>query len=93
MRTPLFTDGVSSSAEAQLATDEFASTVSLDPNVCVVPGVSVAVGESEECVEEFVDHLSGEERAGRHFVLEGETDRSDSFVDIMSGITEVGDAD
>ena len=34
-----------------LAIDETASTVSLAPNVCVVPGVSAAVEESEECVE------------------------------------------
>ena len=53
--------------------------VSLAPNVCVVPGVSAAVQESEGCVEEFVDHLSGEESAPRHFVLEGEDDDNDSF--------------
>ena len=38
-----FTEGVSSSAEGELAIDETASTVSLAPNVCVVPGVSAAV--------------------------------------------------
>ena len=35
----LFTEGVSSSAEGELAIDETTSTVSLAPNVCVVPGV------------------------------------------------------
>ena len=86
----VFTEGVSSSAEGELATDETASTLSLAPNVCVVPGVSAAVEEGEECVEEFVSHLSGEENAARH--LEGEVDDNDSFV-LMSGITAVGDAE
>ena len=49
----LFTAGVSSSAEGELAIDQTASTVSLAPNVCVVPGVSAAVEEDEECVEVF----------------------------------------
>ena len=89
----LFTEGVSSSTEGELAIDEAASTVSLTPNVCVVPGVSVAVQDGEECVQEFLDHLSGEESAARHFVLEGEADDNDSFVDIMSGITAVGDVE
>ena len=53
--------------------------------------VSLAVEEGEECVEEFVDHLGGEESTARHFALERETDDNDSFVDIMSGITAVGD--
>ena len=44
----LFTEGVSISAEGELAIDETASTVSLAPNVCIVPGVSAAVQESEE---------------------------------------------
>ena len=84
----LFTEGVSSSAEGELATEKTASTVSLAPNVCVVPGVSAAVEEGEERIEEFVSHLSGEESASRH--LE-EVDDNDSFVDIMSGFTGVGD--
>ena len=88
-----FTEGVSRSAVGELAIDETASTVSLAPNVCVVPGVSSAKREGEECVGEFVDHLSGEESAASHFVLEGEADDNDSFVDIMSGITAVGDAE
>ena len=46
-----------------------------------------------ECVEEFVDHLNGEESATRHFVVEGEADDKDSFVDTMSGITAVGVAE
>ena len=48
----LFTEGVSSSAEEELATDETASTVSLLPNGCVVPEMSVAVQEGKECVQE-----------------------------------------
>ena len=63
----LFTEGVSSSAEGEFVIDDTASTVSLTPNVCVVPGRSAAVREGEECVEEFVDHLSGEESAARYF--------------------------
>ena len=41
----LFTEGVSKSAEVELAIDETASMVSLAPNVCVVPEMSVAVRE------------------------------------------------
>ena len=74
-----------------MAIDDTASTVSLAPNVCVELEVSAAVQEGEECVEEFADHLSGEESAARH--LERELDDNDSFVDIMSGITAVGDAE
>ena len=44
----LFTEGVSSSAEGELAIDKTASTVSLAPNVCVVPEISVPVREGEE---------------------------------------------
>ena len=84
----LFTEGMSGSAEGELAIDETASTVSLAPNVCLVPGVSAAVEEGEECVGEFASPMSGEESAARH--LEGEADDNDSFVDIMSGITAVG---
>ena len=76
-----------------MAIDETTSTVSLAPDVCVVPGVSVAVKKGEECVQDFLDHLSVEESAARHFVLEGEADDNDSFVDIMSCITAVGDAE
>ena len=86
----LFTEGVSSSAEVELAIDETASRVSLAPNVCVVPGVSAAVEEGEQRVEEFVDHGSGEEGAACR--LE-EVDDNDGFVYIMSGITAVGDAE
>ena len=89
----LFTEGVSSSAEGELAIDETASTVSLAPNFCVVPGISVTVREGEECVRDFLDHLSGEESAVRRFVSQGEADDNDSFVDIMSGITAVRDAE
>ena len=89
----LFTEGVSSSVEGELAIEETASTVSLAPNICVVPGVSVAVPEGEECVQDFLDLLSGEETAAHHFVLDEEADDNDSFVDIMNGITAVGDAE
>ena len=84
----LFNEGVSSSTEGELATDETASTVSLAPNVHDVPGVTAAVEETEECVGEFSSPFSGEEGAVRH--LEGEADDIDSFVDIMSGITAMG---
>ena len=87
----LFTEGVSSSAEEELAIDETASTVSLASNVCVVPGVSAAVETDEECVAEFAIPVSGEESAVRH--LEGEAVDNDSFDDIMSGITAVGGAE
>ena len=89
----LFTQGVSSAAEGELAIDETAPMVSLAPNVCVLPGVSAAVREGEECVGEFVDRLIGEESAARQSVPEGEADDNGSFVDIMSGITAVGDAE
>ena len=87
----LFTEGVSGSAEGELAIDETASTVSLAANDCVVPGLSAAVEEGEDCVGEFASPVSSEESAVRH--LEGETDDNDSFVDIMSGITAVGGAE
>ena len=87
----LFTERVSSSAEGELAIDEFISTVSLVPNVCVGPGVSQVMEEDEECAGEFASPVSGEENATRH--LEGEGDDNDSFVDIMSGITAVGGAE
>ena len=87
----LFTEGVSNSAERELAIDETASTVSLAPNVCVVPGVSAAVEDGEECVGEFRSPVSGEESAVRH--LEGEADDNDSFVDIMSGVSAVSGAE
>ena len=85
----LLTEGVSSSAGGELAIDEAASRVSLAPNICILPGVSLVVRENEECVEKFVDHLSG----ARHFVLEGAVDDNDSFVDSMSGFTAVRDAE
>ena len=86
----LFTEGVSSSAEVELAIDETTSTVSLAPNVHVVPGVSAGVEEGEECVGEFSSPVAGEESAALH--LE-EADDNDSFVDIMSGKTAVGGAE
>ena len=89
----LFAEDVSSSAEGELPFYETASTVTLVPKVCVKPGVSAAVQEEEECVNECVDCLSGEESAARHFVLEGAADDNDSFVDNMSSFTAVGDAE
>ena len=56
----LFTEGVSSYADGELAIDETASPVNPAPNVCDVPGRSVAVQEGEECVQDILDHLSGE---------------------------------
>ena len=82
---------MSSSAEGELAIDETASTVSLAPNVCVVPGLSATVEEGEECVGEFASPVSGEESAVRH--LDGEVDNNGSFVDIKNKITAVGGAE
>ena len=48
--TVLFTEGLSISAEGELTIDETASTVRLAPNVCVVPGVSVAAQKGEGCL-------------------------------------------
>ena len=87
---PPFSLSVSSSAEGELAIDEIGSTVSLVPNVCVVPGVSAAVDESAEFVRELASPVSGEESAARH--LEGEADDDESFVDIMSEINAAGGA-
>ena len=86
----LFTEGVSSSAEGELAIDETTSTVSLVPNVRVVPGVSAVVEEDEECVGESGNAISGEESTVGY--REGEGDDNDSFVDIMSGISAAGGA-
>ena len=66
--------------------------VSLSPNVCVVPDLSVAVREGEECLRDFLDYLSAEENATSHLILGRETDDNDSFVDIMSSTTAVSDA-
>ena len=85
----LLTEGVSSSAEVELAIDETTSTVSLAPNV--VPGVSAVVEEDEESAGEVSSPVAGEESAARH--LEGEGDDNDSLVDIMSGITVAGGAE
>ena len=84
----LFTEVVSSSAEGELAIDETASTVSLAPNVCVVPGVCAAAEEGGECVGGLARPVPGEESVVRH--LEGEADDNDIFVHIMSGSTAVG---
>ena len=87
----LFTESVSSSAEGELTIDETTSTVSLVPNVCVVPGVSAVVEEDEGCVGESGDAVSAEESTvGYH---EGTGDENDSFVDIMSGISAAGGAE
>ena len=87
----LFTEGVSSSAEGELAIDETTSTVSLVPSVRVVPGVSAVVEEDEECVGESGDAVYGEESTVGY--REGEGDDNDSFVDIMSGISAAGGAE
>ena len=87
----LFTEGVSSSAEGELAIDKTTSIVSLVPNVRVVPGVSAVVEEDEECVGESGKAVSGEESTVGY--REGEADDNDSFVDIMSGISAAGGAE
>ena len=68
----LFTESVSSSAEGELAIDETASTVSLAPNVCVLPAISAVVEEGEECFGDFVSPVNGEKSAARH--LEAKAD-------------------
>ena len=87
----LFTEGVSSSAEGELAIEETTSIVSLVPNVRVVPGVSAVVEEDEECVGESGNAVSGKESTVGY--REGEADDNDSFVDIMSGISAAGGAE
>ena len=57
-----FTEDVSKSVEEELVSDEDASAVTLAPNLCVVPDLSVVVQGGEECLRGFMDHLSGEER-------------------------------
>ena len=86
-----FTEVVSSSAEGELAIDKTTSTVSLVPNVCVVPGVSAVVEEDEECVGESGNAVSGEESTVGY--REEEADDNNSFVDIMSGISAAGGAE
>ena len=86
-----FTEGVSSSAEGELAIDETTSTVSLVPNVLVVPGVSAVVEEDEECVGESGNAVSGEKSTVGY--RQGEADDNDSFVNIMSGISAAGGAE
>ena len=87
----LFTESVSSSAEGELVIDETTSTVSLVPNVRVVPGESAVVEEDEECVGESGNTVSGDESTVGY--REGEGDDNDSFVDIMSGISAAGGAE
>ena len=87
-----FNESVSSSAEGDLAIDEKASTVSIALNRCVVTDLSVAVREREESVRDLLDHVSSEDSASSHHVLRSEADDNGSFVEIMSGITAVGDA-
>ena len=88
-----FTNGVSISAEWELAIDETALTVSVAPNLCVVTELSVTVREEEECVRDFMDHLSGEESAVSHLVLGEEPDDSDRFVDIITSFSAVDGAE
>ena len=87
----LLIEGVSRSAEGELAIDETTSTVSLVPNIRVVPGVSAVVEEDEECVGESGKAVSGQKSTVGY--REGEADDNDSFVDIMSGISAAGGAE
>ena len=87
----LFTEGVSSSVEGELAFDEMTTPVSLEANVRAVPGVSAVMEEDEECVGESGNAVSGEESTVGY--REGEADDNDSFVDIMSGNTVAGEAE
>ena len=88
-----FTEVVSGSAEGEFAVDENALTVSLAPNPCVVPNPSAVLRERKKDVRNSLDYLSGEENARSREILGGETDDDDSFVDIMSAITAVADAE
>ena len=87
----LFTESVSSSAEGELAIDETTSSVSLVPNVRVVPGECAVVEENEECVEESENAVSGDESTVGY--REGQGGDNDSFVDIMGGISAAGGAE
>ena len=51
--TAPFTEGVSSSAERELVTDENASTDSLAPKICAVPDLSVAARQGKNVSENF----------------------------------------
>ena len=88
-----FTEGVSSSAEGELAIDEDVPTVTLAPNPCVVPDLIEAVTEGEECIRHFLEHLSGNENALSHPIFGGEADDDDSFHDIMGDIIADGVAE
>ena len=81
----LFTEGVSGSAEGELAIDETTSTVSLVPDACVVAGESAVVERDDEYVGESGDAVSAEESTVGY--QEGEGDDNGSFVDIMSEIS------
>ena len=83
--TTALTEGVSNSAEGDLAIDEDASTVHLAVNSCVFPILTVAVRAEEECIREFLVQLSGEEGALSREDGRNEAADNDSFVDIMSG--------
>ena len=74
-----------------MAIDETTSTVSLVPNVRVVPGVSAVVEEDEESVGESGNAVSGKESTVGY--RKGEADDNVSFVDIMSGISAAGGAE
>ena len=74
-----------------MAIDETTFSVSLVPNVRVVPGVSAVVEEDEECVGESGNAVSGEESTLGY--REGESNDNDIFVDIMSGISVAGGAE
>ena len=65
----------------------------LDANVCVVPEMSVVMQESEECVKDFWIILVVRRVLSVILFLGGEADDNDSFVDIMSSITALGDAE
>ena len=49
--------------------------------------------EKKEYLRNFLDDLSGEETAPSCQILRGEANDDNSFVDIMSGITAVKNAD
>ena len=85
----LFTEGVSISAEGELAIDETASTVSV-AQMFVLYQECLWLREKARSVSKCLWIICV---VRSHFILEGEADGNDSFVDIMSGITAVGEAE
>ena len=87
--TAPFREGVSSSAERELAIDMNGSTVSSGA-LCLI---CLWVCKKGKNVRDLLGLLSVEKSASRRQFLESEADDDNSFDDIMSGIRAVGDAE